>query len=230
MQNAFRPTPPLAGGGVGREGNHMQKEPKIIFGIDEAGRGPLAGPVLAVAIIVPQFSIFNFQFSKNFQFLNFKNKDSKKLTAKQRESIHAFLKESPDAQWGTGKVSEKVIDKTNILNATKLAMEKAVLSLEKKIGKQADKLLIDGNFGISLARPQQSIIKGDEKIFLISLASIVAKVERDNLMQKMHKKYPQYGFDQHKGYGTKQHLTALQKFGPCKIHRTSFNPVALNLK
>lgn len=188
---------------------------KIIFGIDEVGRGPLAGPVFAVAIIVPQLLIINYQFPK---------RDSKKLSAKQREKIYNFLKQSTEVKWGIGKVSEKVIDKINILQATKLAMEKAVLSLEKKIGKQAEMLLIDGNFGIGLARPQQSIIKGDEKIFLISLASIVAKVERDNLMVKLHKKYFQYGFDQHKGYGTRQHLNALQKFGLCEIHRKSFRP------
>lgn len=198
---------------------------KIVFGIDEVGRGPLAGAVMAAAITVQQFSIFNSQFSKNFQFLNFKNRDSKKLTPKQRENIYTFLKDSPEVQWGTGKVSEKMIDKINILQATKLAMEKAVLSLEKKIGRQAEMLLIDGNFGITLARPQQSIVKGDETVFLISLASIVAKVERDSLMQKMHKKYPQYGFNQHKGYGTKQHIAALFKFGPCKIHRMSFKPI-----
>jgi ribonuclease HII len=106
-------------------------------------------------------------------------------------------------------------------------MEKAVLSLEKKIGKQATMLLIDGNFGIALTRPHEPIIKGDETVFLISLASIVAKVERDSLMRKMHKKYPQYGFDKHKGYGTKQHLAALSKFGLCKIHRRSFGPNVL---
>ncbi len=203
----------------------QNRKERIVFGIDEVGRGPLAGPVMATAITVRQFSIFNFQFSKNFQFLNFKNRDSKKLSAKQREDIYNFLKESPEVFWAVGKVGERIIDKINILKATKLAMTKAVLNLEKKINKQADMLLIDGNFGISLNRLQQSIIKGDEKIFLISLASIIAKVTRDNLMQKMHKKYPQYGFDKHKGYPTKQHLIALSKFGPCPIHRMSFNPI-----
>ncbi len=219
MQNVFRPTPPLASGRVGRERNHMQNKPKIIFGVDEVGRGPLAGPVIATAITVWEFSIFN------FQFLNFKNKDSKKLTAKQREEIYSFLKKSPKVFWATGKVGERVIDKINILQATKLAMEKAVLALEKKLGKKADMLLIDGNFGINIERSQQSIIKGDEKILLISLASIVAKVERDRLMIKMHQKYPQYGFNKHKGYGTPQHLTALSKFGPCPIHRATFQPI-----
>lgn len=198
----------------------MQRKEKIIFGIDEVGRGSLAGPVFAVAIIVfrpiPRLEVKRW---------GGKIKDSKKLSQRQREEIYNFLKNSQDSQemkWGTGKVSEKIIDKINILNATKLAMEKAVLDLEKKIGKKSDMLLIDGNFGINISRPQKSIIKGDEKIFLISLASIVAKVERDRLMQKMHQKYPQYGFNQHKGYGTKEHISALSNFGCCKIHRESF--------
>ncbi|MDD5433267.1 MAG: ribonuclease HII [Candidatus Pacebacteria bacterium] len=196
---------------------------KIIFGVDEVGRGPLAGPVIACAITGPAISNFKFLISK--QTKNPKFKDSKKLTAKQRETIYNFLKESPKVVWGIGKVSEKIIDKINIFQATKLAMVKAVLTLEKKIGQQAAMLLIDGNFRIDIERNQQSIIKGDETIFLISLASIVAKVERDNLMIKLHKKYPRYGFHQHKGYGTKYHIDALTKFGPCKIHRTSFKPI-----
>ncbi|MCL5010738.1 MAG: ribonuclease HII [Patescibacteria group bacterium] len=203
----------------------MLKKAKIVFGVDEVGRGPLAGPVMAVAITVRQFSMFNVQFSKNFQLKNFQNKDSKKLTAKQREEVYNFLKQSPEVRWATAKVGEKAIDKINILQATKLAMGKAVVSLEKKLGKKADLLLIDGSFGIALRRPQKSIIKGDEKVFLISLASIVAKVERDRLMAKLHKKYPQYGFDKHKGYGVKIHLANLAQFGPCKIHRTSFKPI-----
>ncbi|MDD5738331.1 MAG: ribonuclease HII [Candidatus Pacebacteria bacterium] len=206
----------------------MQNGEKIVFGIDEVGRGSLAGPVMACAIMQIKNQKSTFVPSsgrgkvKNAN-QKLKIKDSKKLTPKQREEIYNFLKKSSEVQWGIGKVSEKVIDKINILQATKLAMEKAVLNLEKKIGKKADALLIDGNFGINIARPQQSIIKGDEKVFLISLASIIAKVERDNLMIKLHKKYPQYGFNKNKGYGTPQHLTVLSKHGPCKIHRQSFN-------
>ncbi|MFH0739555.1 MAG: ribonuclease HII [bacterium] len=190
---------------------------KIIFGVDEVGRGPLAGPVFAVAITM-------FRPTPRLQAEEWGGtvKDSKKLSAKQREEIYDFLKGRPEVFWAIGKISEKIIDKINILQATKLAMEKATLALEKKINKQADMLLIDGNFSINLSRPQQSIIKGDEKIFLISLASIVAKVERDRLMQKMHKKYPQYGFNKHKGYGTPQHLSALATHGPCPLHRESF--------
>jgi len=198
----------------------MAKNSKIIVGIDEVGRGPLAGPVLACAITQIVSHSEGVERPKNLN-----GRDSKQLSPKQREEIYEILKKDPLVEWGIGRVEEKVIDKINIFQATKLAMEKAVLALEKKIGQPADRLLIDGNFGIGLARPQQSIIKGDEKIHLISLASIVAKVERDRLMIKMHQKYPQYGFNQHKGYGTKQHLLAIEKFGHCPLHRQSFAPI-----
>jgi len=198
----------------------MAKNSKIIVGIDEVGRGPLAGPVLACAITQIVSHSEGVERPKNLN-----GRDSKQLSPKQREEIYEILKKDPLVEWGIGRVEEKVIDKINIFQATKLAMEKAVLALEKKIGQPADRLLIDGNFGIGLARPQQSIIKGDEKILLISLASIVAKVERDRLMIKMHQKYPQYGFNQHKGYGTKQHLLAIEKFGHCPLHRQSFAPI-----
>lgn len=194
--------------------------PKIVFGIDEVGRGPLAGPVVACAIFV------------SAQYLEDGSgniKDSKKLTAKQRETIYNALKKNPQVKWGIDKVGEKQIDKINIFQATKLAMQKAVLQLEKKIGKKADLLLIDGNFAIDMERAQQSIIKGDEKVPLISLASIVAKVHRDNLMEKMHQKYPEYGFTNHKGYGTRTHFTAIAKHGPCSIHRASFYPLKQRL-
>ena len=198
------------------------KKQKIIVGIDEVGRGCLAGVVIAVAITASQkLKVQSAKCKVGVQ--NSKFKDSKQLSPKQREEIYEILKKDPLVEWGIGRVGQKVIDKINIFQATKLAMEKAVLALEKKIGQPAGMLLIDGNFGIGLARPQQSIIKGDEKIFLISLASIVAKVERDRLMIKMHQKYPQYGFNQHKGYGTKQHIAAIKKYGVCEIHRLTFS-------
>ncbi|MCX6789129.1 MAG: ribonuclease HII [Candidatus Gribaldobacteria bacterium] len=199
------------------------KKQKIVFGIDEVGRGSLAGPVMACAIVAELRKLKELG-SLQQQGTEF-HRDSKRLSPKQREEIYEILKKDPSVEWGIGKVSEKVIDKINIFQATKLAMEKAVLALEKKIGQPADMLLIDGNFGIGLARSQQSIIKGDEKIFLISLASIIAKVERDRLMTRLHCQYPQYGFNQHKGYGAKQHLLAIEKFGPCPLHRQSFSPI-----
>jgi ribonuclease HII len=197
---------------------------KKVVGLDEAGRGPLAGPVSAAAVYI----IANYKL----KIADFKNvKDSKKLTAKKREEIYKILTKNPAIGWGIGKVSEKVIDKINILEATKLAMEKAI----KKLKRRPDFLILDGNFtlpsvalaraGISPNTPQKSIIKGDDKIFSCAAASILAKVYRDKIMRKYHKKYPQYGFDKHKGYPTKYHLKMLKKYGFCKIHRKSFAPV-----
>jgi len=203
---------------------------KLVAGLDEAGRGPLAGPVVAAAVCV--------NFQSNPDYLIFKNvRDSKKLSKNQREEIYKVLTNHKDVKWGIGIVSEKVIDKINILEATKLAMEKSLASLiskpKFKISKQfqipnfkkIDYLLVDGNFGLGLDILQKSIIKGDQKVFSISAASIIAKVTRDRLMQKYHKKYPEYNFLQNKGYGTKAHFASLNKFGPCKIHRKSFYPV-----
>ena len=123
-----------------------------------------------------------------------------------------------------GIVSEKIIDKINILEASKLAMEKSILDLKNKI-QSIDFILIDGNFKIKTIIPQKSIIKGDYKVFSIATASIIAKVVRDRIMLKYHNKYPLYGFDKHKGYGTKLHFQMLKKYGPCKIHRKTFNPI-----
>jgi ribonuclease HII len=182
---------------------------KFVVGLDEAGRGPLAGPVVAAAVAVLDYK------KANIKNIN----DSKKLSEKQREETYNVLTNHSDIKWGTGIVSEKVIDKINILQATKLAMAKAI----KNLG--ADFLLIDGNFKINSEIFQRSVIKGDQKIFSVAAASIIAKVTRDRIMKKFHKKYPQYGFLKHKGYGTKAHFANLEKFGPCKIHRKSFFPV-----
>jgi len=183
---------------------------KFVAGLDEAGRGPLAGPVVAGAVVV-----------LDYKKINLKNiNDSKKLTEKQREEIYKIITNHSQIKWGVGIVSEKVIDKINILEASKLAMQKAVRKLNP------DFLLIDGNFKLNkMSILQKSVIKGDSKVFSIAAASIIAKVTRDRLMQKYHKKYPQYGFDCHKGYGTKAHFASLKKFGPCKIHRKTFYPV-----
>jgi ribonuclease HII len=185
----------------------MQK--RIIVGIDEVGRGPLAGPVIACAFFLEK------KFVK-------KIKDSKQLTEKQREEIYKSFKKDPGVKWGIGRVSEKVIDKINILQATKLAMVKAVENLKKKLKNKIDFLLIDGNFGIDIDISQRSIIKGDEKVSLIAAASIMAKVTRDRLMVNYSKKYPQYGFDIHKGYPTLLHRQKIAQYGLCKIHRKTF--------
>lgn len=197
------------------------KRKKIVVGTDEAGRGPLAGPVIACAITGRHLSIDGL-------------KDSKKLSAKKREEIYKILKAHPNVEWGIGRVSEKVIDRINILQATKLAMKRAVKNLEKKLpynyihGYNSTVrrfLLLDGNFKIDLDIPQKSIVKGDEKVFLIKLSSIIAKVTRDRMMLNYHKRYSEYGFDKHKGYGTKLHMEMLKKYGPCKIHRKTFGPI-----
>jgi len=186
---------------------------KIVIGLDEVGRGALCGSVVACAI-----TVFG---NPNFKIQSPKIKDSKKLTPKKREEIYEILKENPNIGWGIGRVSEKVIDRINILEATKLAMKRAVRNLERKCS-CSDFLIIDGNFGINLDIPQKSIIKGDEKVFSCAVASVIAKVTRDRMMIRYHKKYPRYGFDKHKGYPTKFHRQIIKKYGFCKIHRRSF--------
>jgi len=189
---------------------------EIIVGLDEVGRGALAGPVVACAMTVQQASKIK------YQMLGLKIKDSKKLSPKRREEIFEFLKNSPQIEWGIGKVFPAKIDKINILQATKLAMVRAVKNLEKKVKKKADYLLIDGNFTINSDITQKSIIKGDEKVFSCAVASVIAKVTRDRMMIRYHKRYPRYGFDKHKGYPTKFHRQIIKKYGFCKIHRRSF--------
>ena len=185
---------------------------KCVVGLDEAGRGPLAGPVVAAAVNFTSI-IFNDPILKKIN-------DSKKLSEKQREEIYKILTNHENIKWGVGIVSETIIDKINILEATKLAMKKSFEKLNP------DFLLLDGNFAIDSIMRQKSIVSGDQKVYSISAASIIAKVTRDRLMQKYHKKYPQYGFDKHKGYGTKAHFASIKKFGPCKIHRKTFYPIS----
>lgn len=194
---------------------------KQVAGLDEAGRGPLAGPVVASAVIVRHAAIIK----------DLKINDSKKLSEKQREYFYELLIRHKDITWGVGIVSETVIDRINILEASKLAMHKALKHMYRDLQSftkngTPDFLLIDGNFTINSEIPQRSIIKGDAKVFSIAAASIIAKVTRDRLMEKMHKKYPQYDFAKHKGYGTALHVQHLKNFGPCKIHRKTFWPVS----
>ena len=190
-------------------------------GLDEAGRGPLAGPVVASAVI-----ILDYKKIKDIKKIN----DSKKLSEKQREELYKIITRHPQIKWGVGIVSEKVIDKINILEASKLAMQKSLQQAQGRPKLNADFLLLDGNFTLRQARgkkyiPQKPIIKGDSKVMSIAMASIIAKVTRDRIMQKYHKKYPGYGFSNHKGYPTAAHFACLEKLGPCKIHRRSFYPV-----
>lgn len=195
--------------------------------LDEAGRGPLAGPVVAAAVMIKNPKLIG---RLTGQIL--KIKDSKKLTGKKREEFYKILTNPPadglNIEWGIGRVSEKKIDKINILEATKLAMKKAVADLNCKLkikNRKIDYLILDGKMKLDLPISQKSIIKADESVFSCVAASILAKVTRDRMMQKYHKKYPQYGFNNHKGYPTKNHFKALKKYGSCKIHRKSFRPV-----
>jgi ribonuclease HII len=201
---------------------------KRIAGLDEVGRGGLCGPVVAAAVLADsRFKISDYRILR-------KIKDSKKLSAKKRQEFYKILTNHPKIRWGTGRVYQKMIDRINILEATKLAMERAIGNLEKRIESasrrtksKVDYLILDGNMKINLAIPQRAIVKADEKVFSCAAASIIAKVQRDRLMCRYHKKYPDYGFDKHKGYGTRYHLAMLKKHGLCKLHRQSFRPVNL---
>lgn len=180
---------------------------ELIAGVDEVGRGPLAGPVLAVAVILAPKRINGL-------------KDSKQLSESKRLMLSARIRERAIA-WSFGIASVKEIDKLNILNASLLAMKRAVNHLSIT----PEKVLVDGNKCPDISLPVEAIIGGDSLIAQISAASIVAKVIRDHLMTCFDKHYPQYGFAKHKGYGTKDHLRALKKHGVSPIHRVSFAPV-----
>ncbi len=192
---------------------------KYIAGIDEAGRGPLAGPVVSGAVLIFEENLKEVKKIKSV-------KDSKKLTEKKREEVYTNLINDSRLKWGIGIVSEKVIDKINILEATKLSMIKAVKNLERKNKIKIDYIILDGKMKINLNIDQESIIKGDDKVFSVSAASIIAKVTRDRLMFKYDKLYPVYNFKKHKGYGTREHMKKIKKNGVCKIHRKSFAPIS----
>lgn len=187
---------------------------KFIIGLDEVGRGCLAGPVLAAAVYIT-----------NNKFKDKGIKDSKKLSFRKREQIYNDLMARSDVKWGIGRVSEKIIDKINIFEAAKLAMKKAVLDLERKMNIKSDFLILDGNFKIGIDTLQKSIIKADEKVLSCALASIIAKVKRDRIMSNYHNRYPDYLFNRNKGYGTKVHIKQIKNNGPCFIHRKTFFPV-----
>ena len=192
------------------EKNLVESGYKYVAGVDEAGRGPLAGPVVAAAVILPE------EFSSNQ--LN----DSKKLSSSKREKIYNELMNVDSKVISAfAVIDEVVIDKINILRATHMAMAQASsnLSIEPSF------VIIDGMPIKDFPFNNESIIKGDSKSLSIAAASVIAKVERDRIMLNYSKEFPEYKFEKHKGYGTKLHLDALKKFGPCKIHRKSFAPV-----
>lgn len=179
---------------------------KLIAGIDEAGRGPLAGPVVCACVIMP------LEGDKIIDGIN----DSKKLSEKKREKLYDKIIENA-LSYSIIEIDEKTIDSINILNATKLGMKKSLESLLVA----PDIVLIDA-VRIDTVTPQDNIIHGDALSYNIAAASILAKVHRDRLMKKLSLKYPEYNFAKHKGYGTKEHIEALKKFGKCEIHRESF--------
>ncbi len=176
-----------------------------IAGIDEAGRGPLAGPVVAAAVIFPS------------GYTNGEIRDSKKLTPLKREALYKVIR-SDAISVGLGAIEAFTIDRINILQATLAAMKTAVLSLSP----QPDYILIDGTNNIDIPIQQETIIRGDSLSVSVAAASIIAKVSRDQLMDRYHVLYPQYNFLKNKGYGTKEHREAVKKHGRCKIHRRSF--------
>ncbi|MCH7225379.1 ribonuclease HII [Haloferula sp. A504] len=183
---------------------------RIVAGIDEAGRGPLAGPVAAAAVILPD--------DFHSEVLN----DSKRLSAAKRERLYEELTTDPSIRWGLAFAGPEEIDRINILRATHAAMARAVEAL----GVTVDFCLIDGLPVKGFPLPHDGVVKGDGLSLSIAAASIIAKVSRDRHMLEAAEEFPAYGFERHKGYGTKAHLEALRRHGPCRIHRRSFQPVA----
>lgn len=192
------------------EKNLYDEGNKYICGIDEAGRGPLAGPVVVGAVVMKPDS--------KLEWVN----DSKKVTEKRREILYDRILEESLA-WGVGIVSWDEIDDLNILNATKKGLTKALQQVVEKLQTKPDIVLVDALREIdTLGIPYQSIIKGDATCYSIACGSIIAKVTRDRIMREYDEAFPEYGFAKHKGYGTKEHIEAIKKYGPCLIHRKSF--------
>ena len=177
----------------------------LVCGADEVGRGPLAGPVVCAAVIMPMDDIIEGV------------DDSKKLSAKKRERLAKLIEEKAVA-YAICRVEPQVIDEINILNATKLCMKNAVESLSVS----PDYVITDGNMKLDIDIPQQSIIKGDGKSYTIGAASIIAKVYRDKIMDEYAVQYPDYGFEKNKGYGTAEHIDGIKRAGICAVHRKSF--------
>lgn len=188
------------------EKEYYSRNIEYIAGIDEAGRGPLAGPVVVASVIMPKDSMI--------EGIN----DSKKISEKKREKLYDLILEE-SISYGIGIIYQSEIDEINILQATKKGLTNAIEQMKIK----PDLIFVDALNGINtLGIPYQSIIKGDAKCYSISSASIIAKVTRDRIMREWDKVYPEYGFSSHKGYGTAKHIAALKKYGPCPLHRRSF--------
>ena len=195
----------------------------FVLGIDEAGRGPLAGPVVASVVAIKEFANLDLA-DKKWNFI----RDSKTLSEKQREAMFDFIHEYFHV--GVGICDHKTIDRMNILEATFLAMKKALTDFQNKqreiVRNKNCIVLVDGNKIIpSFSLEQKAVVSGDKLVKSIAAASIIAKVTRDRIICEADKLYPEYGFMAHKGYGTKKHFEALKKYGPCEIHRRTFAPV-----
>jgi len=212
------------------ERSFWKKGKKFIVALDEAGRGAVAGPVIAGAVLVLP------EIEKEKEFLSqfLKLKDSKKLTPQKREYFFRLIKKNKKIFWAYSCVGQRKIEKMNILRATKMAMERALGKLAKKIRKKNKKfkdifsfdvLILDGKERLNLAIFQYPLIKADEKVFSCALSSIVAKIKRDAIMKKYSQFYKNYGFEKHKGYLTKEHFLAIKKFGACSLHRKTFYPI-----
>jgi ribonuclease HII len=191
------------------ENEVMQNGYKLVCGIDEAGRGPLSGPVVAAACILP--------FGLVIDGLN----DSKKISPKKRELLFDKIKEEALA-WGIGLASPAEIDELNILAADMLAMRRAIDDMEERFSINPDYLLIDGNYAKGFSHPLSTIVKGDSKSPSVAAASILAKVTRDRICDEHDKEYPEYGFARHKGYSTKEHMEKVRELGVLPIHRKTF--------
>ena len=206
----------------------------VVMGIDEAGRGPLAGPVFTAAVSVPLDAAADL-LSGPWSAIN----DSKKLSEKRRDTLAEVIKATPSCTWAVASASALEIDQLNILRATHLAMRRAALALASHLGGSRScataqhpvpdapfRILVDGLAVPSLPFPSQNVVKGDAKSLFIAAASILAKTSRDAYCREMEVKYPGYGFAVHKGYPTAAHMEALNRLGPCPEHRQSFGPVA----
>ncbi|HIG26634.1 MAG TPA: ribonuclease HII [Verrucomicrobiales bacterium] len=199
----------------------LNKQQYPVAGIDEAGRGPLAGPVVASAVILPEDWIRT-GLPKGLNGLN----DSKQLTPGKREEFFGYLMESEKIHYSIVEVDSEKIDEWNILRATHHAMNQCLLELTI----HPRHALVDGLRVPSLTVNQTPLVKGDSRSFSIAAASVLAKVKRDRIMRDFDEMYPQYGFAQHKGYGTAKHLEAIRKHGPCPIHRMTFAPIRRSLE
>lgn len=194
----------------GRERALRKQGILLVAGLDEAGRGPLAGPVVAAAVVFLKY--------RAPAGLN----DSKALSAEKREGFYQYLTSESHVRWAVSIQDVEVVDRLNILRASQQAMRESLTALLDC----AQHALVDGLAVPDLPTPHTPLVKGDSLSLSIAAASVIAKVTRDRLMQQLHEVYPHYGFDRHKGYGTPEHLARLREHGPCPIHRRSFEPVA----